>query len=333
MQQDFERELTLAMNCHEKGNSRKALALMKKIREKYTEKQNLCKVSFLEATIYYDNNRWKKAAERYARAIEVCEDPAMKIRAINGIARTYWRLGKYEEAVGMLVDAAEEIAKIDDKKLAGESNINIGNIYLSMGDYRGAIRHFEMAIKILTEIGDEYQLSRAYNNIGEANKLSGNVAEAVHFYEKAQELGKKSGNIRIWGYATENLAECYAKLHNFEKAAENAEQALKYFRKMKDTMMTGVTFMAYGMIFREMKDFKRAEKYFKKCFAYLKRAEGYNDLIFTYLEYSRLLWAEEKYGSAIKVLKRAEKLAVKLNATNIIGEIRKEIKKCEMMGE
>ncbi|MEM3513630.1 MAG: tetratricopeptide repeat protein, partial [Thermoplasmata archaeon] len=238
-----------------------------------------------------------------------------------------------EEAVGMLVEAAEEIARIDDKKLAGESNINIGNIYLSMGDYKSAIRHFEMAIKILTEIGDEYQLTRAYNNIGEANKLSGNVSEAVYYYLKAQELGKKSGNIRIWGYATENLAECYAKLHNFEKARENAEEALKYFRKMKDLMMIGITFMAFGMIFREMKDFKRAERYFKKCFAYLKRAEGYNDLIFTYIEYSRLLWAEEKYGSALKILKKAEKLAIKLNATNIIGEIRKEIKKCEMMGE
>ncbi|MEM4161466.1 MAG: hypothetical protein QW531_05745, partial [Thermoplasmata archaeon] len=63
------------------------------------------------------------------------------------------------------------------------------------------------------------------------------------------------------------------------------------------------------------------------------KVEVYNDIIFTYIEYARLFMAEEKYGSALKVLRKAEKLAIKINATNMIGEIRKEIKKCEMMGE
>ncbi|MEM4161134.1 MAG: tetratricopeptide repeat protein, partial [Thermoplasmata archaeon] len=263
MPQSFEEELARAMEYHVAGNTRKTFALTRRMREQYPEKQNLCKIFLLEGDIYFDINRWKKAVERYAEARKVCEDLVSKIKAMNGIARAYWRLGRYQDAVGILVEAAEEIAKINDKKLSGESNINIGNIYLSIGDYTGAIRHYELAIKTLTEICEEYMLSRAYNNIGEAYKLSGNVAEAVHCYLKARELGKRSGNIRIWAYATENLAECYAKLHNFEMARENAEEALKYFKKVKDTMMIGITYMALGMIFREMKEFEKAERYFK----------------------------------------------------------------------
>lgn len=345
MQENSQLETLLqkAEKEHNTGKTSQALRTIDRLiknTDKEKSEQNarfLSRVYLLKGKIFLDKNQWTESIKIYQKALDFANmenDALSKFEALNGIARSLWRLGKFKAATELLTESTLLLSELQNElqnsNLLGTVNINLGNVYLSMGDYNRAIRQYNIGITHLEsqesqEAQDShFELARAYNNLGEAYKLSDNISEGIKFYEKALEFAELSSNERIRGYAMENLAECYLKIGLPEKALDFAKKALKYFQSINDKMMVATTFMAFGMIYATLKNNRLSREYFSRSITLLKKCNARLELADVYITYARTLRTMNRHTKAMQNYRKALQILKKINAVQRFQLIQKE---------
>lgn len=93
---------------------------------------------------YYKNGKYEDAITEYKKVLESKGSPLMKQNAIIGLVSSYESLGKYKDAINVLLKILNENEKnISNKE---EIYLSLGRLYEESGDYKSAIEKYQLVI-------------------------------------------------------------------------------------------------------------------------------------------------------------------------------------------
>lgn len=94
---------------------------------------------------YYKNGKYEEAINEYKKVLESKGSPVMKQNAIIGLVSSYEALGKYKDAINVLLKILNENEKnISNKE---EIYISLGRLYEESGDYKSAIEKYQFVVE------------------------------------------------------------------------------------------------------------------------------------------------------------------------------------------
>jgi Tfp pilus assembly protein PilF len=155
---------------------------------------------------YFKSGKYEEAIKSFKQAIEIDPDFA-EVHYNLGLA--YFESGKYEEAI----DAYKHAIRIDPD--AADAHYNLGTDYGKSGMYKEAIESFKQAVRI------DPDYASAHHNLGVAYRKTGRNEEEVESYKQAIRIDP---DLAIAHY---NLGVAYGNLGKYKKAKESFKQAIR----------------------------------------------------------------------------------------------------------
>jgi tetratricopeptide (TPR) repeat protein len=180
------------------------------------------------------------------------EDQAVRIRALNDLGTTSWRLGCPSEALEHYRRALTIAREIRDR--AGEAHTlnNFGIISYRLGKYKAAANQYERALALFREVGDRAGQARALGNLGNVSERMGRYDPAIDYVEQAlavfRDIGDRLGEQRALG----NLGNSYERLGSYEIAIEHYRQALAISRHIGGRLAEGTELVNLGNVYERL---------------------------------------------------------------------------------
>ncbi len=144
-------------------------------------------------------------------------------------ALAHFQLGKHNDALGILQEAAEYARSANDPNHEANMLLQLGESYLAMELYEQALAPFEAASRILSDRGHEADNAHAIGKIGVALAESGRVDEAIIYHQRALELARQNDIAELEAGQLIMLALAYRDQHNLERASECSRNAAALF--------------------------------------------------------------------------------------------------------
>jgi tetratricopeptide (TPR) repeat protein len=123
---------------------------------------------------------------------KVSEDSSIKANRYDDMSSTYWKMGKYKEALQSKKDALEIRKKIKDTIAQAKSLEGIGSLLWEMGKYDEALQSKVDALQIReTNNGEKLPMAIICNNIASMCMELGKYDEALKYETKAMQINKE----------------------------------------------------------------------------------------------------------------------------------------------
>ncbi len=233
----------------------------------------------------------------------------------NALGVLYLELDMYGKALENLLLADYYYKKDSNIGASSWTLINIGNVYYFVKEYKKALGYYLLANKnfrklygrseildtIKGTIEDNYEvfgMSVALNNIALCYREQGNYKTALVYHKKALRLreiiSSKMGIAITYNY----IGICYSLMNTgnpidnyYKKALDILRDTfnLSYSDKFFYINQLGQTYKKIGELFAKEKNYKKARVYYDSSIACLIKLESKNELIRSYLSFSKVL--------------------------------------------
>jgi tetratricopeptide (TPR) repeat protein len=157
---------------------------------------------------------WNNSTTLFSHAIEVTQNNYI---AYNNLGVTYYKLGRYQEAIEACKQAI--IIKPD----YAEAYCNLGVAYGNLGRYQDEIEAYKQAIRIKPDY------ARAHYNLGVTYYNLGRYQEAIEAYKQAVIIKPDDAEVHY------NLGFAYNKLGRYQEAIEACKQAIRINPDLAET--------------------------------------------------------------------------------------------------
>ncbi len=145
--------------------------------------------------------------------------------ATKGWIRGYLE-GRTDEGLGLMIQASDVAARIDDPSFRASLCGRLGASYLRAGDWDGQLRTNLLDLGLSTRAHDVGGMIRAHINIGVCYTNRGLVGLARAHTEEARRLARRYGRISSAQVAINNLAMIAADDGRFDDAETIAEEVV-----------------------------------------------------------------------------------------------------------
>jgi tetratricopeptide (TPR) repeat protein/class 3 adenylate cyclase len=185
---------------------------------------------------------WRACLERSG----TLNDPEVRIRALEGLARAHRELGEEPGVVRSSLEEALEVAREqgDRRREAGVLN-SLGILEWRQGAYRQALERYEAAADLFRELDDPIHVGLMLNSIGVTLREMGRGAEAREQLEEAIRMHRETESALLEGHALAALAEVHLEGGELDAARECFEGSLEIRRSIGDR--TGEGWMLHGL--------------------------------------------------------------------------------------
>ncbi len=252
--------------------------------------------------------------------------PKGQALAYKNIGIGYYNKGSYIEALQNYKLSLEIFTSLKDS--LGIANIfsNMGNIYYIQGEDYKALDYYIKSLKIAENLKDKIRIATANGNIGAVymNKRS-TYYKALEYNLNSLKIGEEIGDKNIIGTSSVNVGQVY-----FDQG--NTDLAIKYFQKslsaFEGTENYSISLVFMGKVYLKNRDFNRAIGYFDQAYAYAKNIDAKLDMVIALVEAGILHEKNDDFKAALAKYKEAEKIAVKLGATDKLRDIYEGIANC-----
>ncbi|MCT4588927.1 MAG: tetratricopeptide repeat-containing sensor histidine kinase [Carboxylicivirga sp.] len=119
--------------------------------------------------------------------------------------------------------------QLADKKLAGRSLLNIGNVYFFNGNYTLALKYYQQCVEYLEEIGDNRGKVYVLFNIANIYRHRSEIEQGLKYYDEAYNLARDIGDNVMQGNVMNNKALAHASLNENDSALAYINQAIEYY--------------------------------------------------------------------------------------------------------
>lgn len=176
-----------------------------------------------------------REAARHLREEGAALDAAISARIARLAGTIAARLGRGEEAVGLLVDAVRQSRHLGDEELLLEAELELAQAELGRGEIRRALEVADHALEIATRVDDVPRQWRARILAGEFLARMGEYAAAAERIGPVLAPGAegpdglRAGALRVLGWLE-------SRRGNFVAASKHAEEVLALARRTQDPM-------------------------------------------------------------------------------------------------
>ena len=109
----------------------------------------------------------------------------------NGIAQIYLKRNRFQEALSLLEQLAEPVAKEKDKLIWSVVMINTGWARMELGDLSNAEKEMQRGLKMARDNSLSRNVVYARQLLSQLETKKGNYKKALEYYKSAEELDKK----------------------------------------------------------------------------------------------------------------------------------------------
>jgi tetratricopeptide (TPR) repeat protein len=149
-------------------------------------KQAHQKVAYFRGVDLFNNAEYAEAIKMFDKATTYRFDKNIIAQAIYWKAESFFRLGKYDQAIEFYVDYMSEPGAIGKMELS-DANYNVGYSYYKLKDYNNSNMWFRKFVTFKPQ-ADAKKINDAYNRIGDGYFMSRDFANAADYYDQAYRM-------------------------------------------------------------------------------------------------------------------------------------------------
>lgn len=176
---------------------------------------------------------WSDGINIHRTALRLSRDLGDSLRlarAASDLSLLELRVGKYDDALLHVEDAAEIYRSTNDDRNVAGSLDRIGAIYRFKGQAREALAYHQEALWIYREIQNDRGVADALCNAGAAYIDLGRYAEAVTYCQNALKLYQKIDYLRGEALCFNSIGDAMCQLGLYRDAMSNLKRAHELYR-------------------------------------------------------------------------------------------------------
>lgn len=229
----------------------------------------MMKTVCLYMAYYYDAHyQYASAADAFSlMANYAYEDDDMAARgdALSQAAVEYHRLGDFESAIKVNLEALHIDSLLEDTALLSNDFSTLAGTYLAAGRQEEAVRLIEQAIEIERSKAVPTKLSIRYGNAAEIYNKNGDQTQALKYAEMAYELDRKAGNAVGTARRLSQMADIYQAKGELSQAIRFYQRAIDILEKEGELHSLSIDYRQLGNVFYQLADYRQAEHYLLKA--------------------------------------------------------------------
>ncbi|MGH3729951.1 MAG: ATP-binding protein [Micromonosporaceae bacterium] len=190
---------------------------------------------------YLDTGAHHRDAEILHGCAARTEDPAVRATALGNLGVTYFRLGRYDDAIDSLRQGLAAAEQAGD--LAGQGRIlgHLGSVSLWLGRFEAALDHHERAVTAFRAVGDRIGEGINLGNLGNVCWRLGRYDEALGYYRQDLAIALDNDDQAGAAVTLSNLGATYHRLGRYEEAVDHHLRAIRIAREVGDRTNEGRT--------------------------------------------------------------------------------------------
>lgn len=189
------------------------------------------------------------AQERYARALELTDDPALAARIDLERANNAWFAARYQDAFDILAKVLAQARDSGDLMLETLAVNTSGLLHWTLGDVERSLRELDEAYRLSAKLENRTDIAASIlNNQGLVLREAGRLDESMKRLEKALAMDRRAGS--RWGqaYALRNMARTMLEKGDPEAAWPLLEEALALTRRIGNRINEAKVLVVMGSV-------------------------------------------------------------------------------------
>lgn len=239
----FQGRLDEAEQCFQK-----ALALDRRLRDRYNEAQSLTNLGEVERL----RNQWQAALEYYKASAQIHQvhphHPLGLAQVLNNMGLALMSLGSWMEAEQAFERALSIFRQLNEQVEIARALNNLGRLYRERGESEKALNQLQEALERFRKLGDEYGQASVLNTLGALNRQRGEWEDARQCYEASLQLcWKVSDHVGI-AHALNNMGELHRTVGNFDEALKFYQEGLQMAQTLSEQPIVATIMSNMGLV-------------------------------------------------------------------------------------
>ncbi len=230
-------------------------------------------------------------------------------------------LSRYEEALKELFKALDLFERLEDKsgQIDTISCISISFYYL--GDYHNDLKYLAKSYQLATEIGDKRAQADSLNGRGTIYYTIGKNEEAIAVLKQGLEIAIEADEKEIQAKIYDGLGESYNNLGRYKTALEYLNKCYKITQQIDMTQVESYALFGIGCVLLNQGKYQDAKQKFFKSLELRNQIGFQAGIASCYNKIAACFLASGDYDEVFEWLGQAEKLALKLEANEILRDV------------
>lgn len=240
-------------------------------------------------------------------------------------SRVFYKTGKYEDALIILLDGFKKLKPYKDSEYYSETLGNIGVLFARTKNYNKAYYYYKKQLKNALYRNDSLQICVSYLNLGTNFHREEKMDSAKYFYDKViNNFPKSIVDKHKLSRTYSNLIGIYLDEEKYDIAIDYGKKALVINEEMKDTLGISATLMNLGSVSFATSDFVKAENHYTTAYEILKDRDDYKskrNKRAAIRNISLIYQSRNEFDKAFKYLKEYADLLEAFHSANIKQKI------------
>jgi len=200
------------------------------------------------------------------------DDPKLNGDINYNLGRVYARERDYPRALKHLQKSLSYRSIMDDRTDEISSLSHIGQVYWELQDFQQAVEWFQKAVNICDSTVSVRLMANLYNNLGNAYIKTNEISLGMEAYIHSLNLKETLGNAADLATAKLNLGNLYYTSTDYSVALAYYLDAGRLYNEAGDPAREAIVFSNLGATYSELKDLDQAELYHTKALEYFRKS-------------------------------------------------------------
>jgi tetratricopeptide (TPR) repeat protein len=136
----------------------------------------------------------------------------------------------------------------------------------------------------------------------------GDLEKNIEFNEMCIDLADKISDLRLKGFGLSNSVNALVEQNSLEKALDYAIDAFKIFKKIEEHEMVALSYMNFGLVFKQKEDWEVAIDNFKSALELMDDMDASYQIAECYRQFSFIYEKKGENARAEQYMTRAAKI-------------------------
>ena len=204
---------------------------------------------------------WQRAEQVDRAALAQAErlgDARSRAWCEAALAEVARKQGRYDEALGLLVTAADSFEAVGDEAGVGQVLHLAGTLAAQQGQYDTAVSKYQASLEIRERLDDRVSMAALLSNLGVVAEYRGAYDDSWAYHERALALRQEVGDRQAIGVSMTGLGAIAVLRHDNEEARRQFEGAMRLSREVGDAWMVAIGHNNLGNALRGLGDYDAA---------------------------------------------------------------------------
>lgn len=227
-----------------------------------------CNLHYWMAEYYYNQEDFESSRDAGNRALDLLsqiKDLAFKSEVLATLSNIQFRLGYYDQALTLLLQAYSIDKKLGNDELISSDQNSLAAIYLAAQQPEPGINYIEKAIALERKLKRPDRLAIRLGLASELYLMNNELEKALNCINEAYEIDNHDGRTEKAAIRLSQKAAVMERLGIHNEARAHVLKALSVLEKVQNLYSMAVCYNQLGSIEQKLGNIEAANTYYKKA--------------------------------------------------------------------